>query len=113
MTRTTSRSMIPRPRGCSPCSQIATAWPAARSRATYGWLACAGKPAERRLVGLAAVAGRQRQVADARRRHGVVEEHLVEVAEPEEEDGVLVLRLDAEVLREQRASHTRFFFFAR
>ena len=71
------------------------------------------KPAERRFVRLAAVSRREGQVADARRRDGVVEEHLVEVAEPEEENGGLMLRLDAEVLLEQRASHTRFFFFAR
>jgi hypothetical protein len=71
------------------------------------------EPAERHLVRLAAVPGRQRQVADARRRDRIVEEHLVEVPEAEEEDGVPMLRLDAEVLLEQRASHTRFFFFAR
>jgi hypothetical protein len=72
-----------------------------------------GEPAQRRFVRLAAVPRRERQVADARRRDGVVEEHLVEVAEPEEQNGGLMLRLDAEVLLEQRASHTRFFFFAR
>ena len=65
------------------------------------------------LVGLAAVAGGQGQVAHPRRRHRVVEEHLVEVTEPEEQDRVAVLRLHAQVLPEQRPLHTRFFFFAR
>ena len=61
------------------------------------------EPAERDLVGIAAVARRQRQVEDGRRRLGVLEEHLVEVAEPEQQDRGLVLRLDAKVLRDQRA----------
>ena len=66
--------------------------------------------AQRHLVRLAAVACRERQVADARRHLGVVEEHLVEVAQPEEQDGVLMLRLDAEVLgRAARLSHALLF----
>src|SRR2546426_660598 len=53
--------------------------------------------------GIAAVAGGERQVENARRGLGVLEEHLVKVAEPEEEDRLAVLPLDAEVLRDQRA----------
>ena len=48
------------------------------------------------------VARGERQVEDARRVDRVVVEHLVEVAEPEEHDGVRVPRLDVEVLAHQR-----------
>jgi len=62
-----------------------------------------GKAAERNLVGVAAVPRRERQVERPRRDLGVVEEHLVEVAEAKKEDRPLVLCLDAGVLREKRA----------
>jgi hypothetical protein len=59
--------------------------------------------AERDLVGVAAIARRERQVEVARRDLGVGEKHLVEVAQAEEEDRALMLRLDAEILREEPA----------
>ena len=68
--------------------------------------------AQRHLVRRAAIARRERQIEHARRDARVVEEHLVEVAEPEEEDRALVLRLDAQVLCEEGAPHTRLRFFA-
>src|SRR5438094_5333659 len=58
--------------------------------------------AERHLVRVAAVPRRQREIEVARGGRGVLEEHLVEVAEAEEEDGPAVLRLDAEILGEER-----------
>jgi hypothetical protein len=47
-------------------------------------------------------ARRQREVERARRREGVFVEHLVEVAHPEEDDGVAVLALGFEVLPHRR-----------
>jgi hypothetical protein len=44
MTRTTSRSIRPRPRTGGVCSHTATVNPLASSRAMYGSAACAGKP---------------------------------------------------------------------
>src|SRR5439155_23580577 len=58
--------------------------------------------AETHLVRVAAVPRRQREIEVARGGRGVLEEHLVEVAQAEEVDGPAVLRLDAEVLREER-----------
>jgi hypothetical protein len=70
--------------------------------------------AERNLVGLAAIARRQRQVEVARGDPRILEEHLVEVAEAKQEDRVAVLGLDAEILREEvrLPVQTRFRFFA-
>ncbi len=69
--------------------------------------------AQRHLVRVAAVASGQREIEDRGAGARILEEHLVEVAEPEEEDGVAVLRLDAQVLCEERAPHTRLRFFVR
>ncbi len=46
--------------------------------------------------------GGQGQAEERGGRLGVLVEHLVEIAQPEEEEGVLVLRLDAEVLLHHR-----------
>src|SRR5262249_6951556 len=51
--------------------------------------------AQRDLVRRAAVPRREGEIEDRRRGARVVEEHLVEVAEPEEEDRALMLGLDA------------------
>src|SRR5262249_51077314 len=72
-----------------------------------------GEAAQRDLVRVAAVPRRERQVENGGAGARVLEEHLVEVAEPEEQDGVAVLRLDAQVLCEERAPHTRLRFFVR
>jgi len=45
-----------------------------------------------------AVSGGEGDAQHARGGHGIVKEHLVEVAEPIEKDGVLMLRLDRKVL---------------
>src|SRR5207244_4568620 len=58
--------------------------------------------AQGNLVRVAAVPRRERQIEVPRGHLGVREEHLVEVAEAEEEDRLAVLRLDAEILREER-----------
>ncbi len=60
-----------------------------------------GHPAHRDLV-VPLRARRQRDLERLRGGHGVLEEHLVEVAEPEEEDGVRVPRLRLEVLAHHR-----------
>src|SRR5439155_13648480 len=52
--------------------------------------------------GHAVAAGGERDAEGAGAELGVVEEHLVEVAHPEEEDRVLVARRDVPVLGEQR-----------
>ena len=57
---------------------------------------------ERYLRRAAVVARRQRETEDARGRLGVVVEHLVEVAHPEEQDRALMPRLDLPVLLHQR-----------
>jgi hypothetical protein len=62
---------------------------------------------ERHLVRGAPIACGQRQIEHARCRRGVLEEHLVEVAQAEEEDRMLVLRLDAQILGQEIALHTR------
>ena len=58
-------------------------------------------PAHRYLAA-PAVARRQRQVEPLRHARRVVEENLVEIAQPEQDDRVLVLLLDREVLLHQR-----------
>ena len=57
---------------------------------------------ERHFGRAAVVARRERQAEHARRRLGVVVEHLVEVAHPEEQDRALMPRLDLPVLLHQR-----------
>ncbi len=51
---------------------------------------------------------RQRELERARRREGVLVEHLVEVAHPEKDDGVAVLTLGVEVLPHRRGRPGRF-----
>src|SRR5690606_16540493 len=51
--------------------------------------------------------GREREIEDAGRDLGVVEEGLVEVAHPEEEDGVGLRGLERPVLLEHRRRHAR------
>jgi hypothetical protein len=70
--------------------------------------------AERDLVGLAAIPRREGQVEVAGGDPRVLEEHLVEIAETEQQDRVAVLGLDAEILREEvrLPVQTRFRFFA-
>jgi hypothetical protein len=58
--------------------------------------------AHRHRVVLALVARGEGQVEQARREHGVLEEHLVEVAEAEEDDRVGILVLDVEELPHER-----------
>ncbi|HRN53057.1 MAG TPA: hypothetical protein PK788_06140 [Gemmatimonadaceae bacterium] len=59
--------------------------------------------ARQRHLGCPAVVPRcQRETEYARRHLGVVEEHLVEIAHPEEQDRVGMPRLDLPVLRHQR-----------
>jgi len=69
-------------------------------------------PRERDFRRPPVVARRERQAEDARRRLGVVVEHLVEVAHPEEQDRALMSRLDLPVLLHQRrrdgTTHGRF-----
>jgi hypothetical protein len=45
---------------------------------------------------------REREIEGARRRERVLVEHLVEIAHPEEHDGVAVLPLGVEVLTHRR-----------
>src|SRR5258708_694782 len=61
-----------------------------------------GNAAHRRLMLLPLAPRRQNEIEEGRRFLGVVEEHLVEVAEAVEEDGVGDLPLDLEVLLEHR-----------
>ena len=58
--------------------------------------------AHRHRVLLALVAAGERQIERARHHHRVVEEHLVEVAEAEEDDAVGVRLFDLEVLPHER-----------
>ena len=69
-----------------------------------------GHAGQRHFRRAAVVPRRQREAEFPRRDLGVVVEHLVEVAHPEHEDGVGVLRLDLLVLLHQRrrlAAHGR------
>ncbi|MEZ4366926.1 MAG: hypothetical protein R2939_11635 [Kofleriaceae bacterium] len=59
-------------------------------------------PAHRHRIGLALVAGGEREAEQARGEHRVLEEHLVEVAEPEEHDRLGVAILDLQELPHQR-----------
>ena len=63
-----------------------------------------GDAAHRRLIlrRLAAVAGRQREVQLARGELGVLVEHLIEVAQAEKEDRILILFLDLQILLHHR-----------
>ena len=63
-----------------------------------------GNAAHRRLIlrRLAAVAGRQRQVKLARGELSILVEHLVEVAQAEKEDRILILFLDLQILLHHR-----------
>ena len=63
-----------------------------------------GNAAHRRLIlrRLAAVAGRQRQIELARGELGILVEHLVEVAQAEKEDRILILFLDLQILLHHR-----------
>ena len=49
----------------------------------------------------------EREVELPRRQHGIVEEHLVEVAHPEEEDRVGIGLLELVILLEHRRAHRR------
>ena len=51
---------------------------------------------------LAAVAGRQRQIELARGELGILVEHLIEVAQAEKEDRILILFLDLQILLHHR-----------
>ncbi len=64
-------------------------------------------PAHRDGVFLPLVARRERQVEDAGHVDRVFIEHLVEVAEAEEQDGVRIPRLDLEVLAHERRGRAR------
>ena len=63
-----------------------------------------GNAAHRRLIlrRLAAVAGRQRQIELARGELSILVEHLVEVAQAEKEDRILILFLDLQILLHHR-----------
>ena len=63
-----------------------------------------GDAAHRRLIlrRLAAVAGRQRQIKLARGELGILVEHLIEVAQAEKEDRILILLLDLQILLHHR-----------
>ena len=65
-----------------------------------------GHAAHGHRVLFALVAAGERQIERARHHHRVVEEHLVEVAEAEEEDAVGVAAFDLEILPHQRRVHT-------
>ena len=64
-----------------------------------------GHPGERYFGGAAVVAGREREPQLARGKPGVVLEHLVEVAHPEEQERVRMSRLDLAVLLHQGRVH--------
>ena len=105
--RTILRATRVRPfAGASVCSLIATFFPAATSRARYGSSACCGMP----HIGASTSLSLWRAVRTRPRRGaayvGVLEEHLVEVAEAVEKEGVSRLPLESPVLLEHgRRAH--------
>ena len=64
-------------------------------------------PAHRDRLGILLVARREREAEQGRPPHGVLEEHLVEVTEAEEQEGVGILFLDARVLPHERRACRR------
>ena len=64
-----------------------------------------GYPCQRNPGACAELSGRQRDLKLARNYSCVIVEGLVEVAHPEQQDGVLVLVLDAQVLSACRGGH--------
>ena len=63
--------------------------------------------AHRDRLGILLVARREREAEQGRPPHGVLEEHLVEVTEAEEQEGVGILFLDAPVLPHERRACRR------
>ena len=66
-----------------------------------------GHPAHRHGIRLALVACGERDVEDGRGALGVLEEHLVEVTHPIEDDGLRVVGLDRQVLAHHRSLECR------